>query len=288
MVQPSDRLSIGRAALWIVFSTLLISGSAAASWAYYQHLIASRALDPAFDITILVQTGPEREALRTEYLAELLDLSVDKPTNIYNFNVKASTQKLLSSPVIKDALVRTYNPGAVYVDYTIRRPIAYLGDYRNTAIDSEGFLFPCEPFFTPKKLPEVYVGLPPNLPSDEVWNTQISEGAFPVAIAVIDAVNNIIGPERCRIIKVDVSKAFAESYGQRQIVLQLEDIVSQNGILYYLPRTLRLSPSRYQESLKDYLILSDHLAKQLPVSDQPIYRGSPQVIDLRLPNLAYF
>lgn len=285
MAQVSTRLSLGRAILWILLSTLLISGSATASWLYYQHLITVRKSDPAFDIAILVQTGPEREVLRTDYLAELLDLSIDKPTNLYTLDPSLAEKKLLLSPVIKEASVQTYLPGTVYVDYTVREPVAYLADYRNTAIDEEGYLFPCEPFFTPKKLPEIYLGLPSHLTSEEVWSTQIQDNSFLIARQVLKEIS-LLSNGRCRVVKVDVSKALVESYGQRQIVLIVEDTAFLNHMSYSFPRVLRLSPAHYQDSLKNYERLHWHMLshKSLPTN---FSRMPVQVIDLRLLDLAY-
>ncbi len=41
----------------------------------------------------------------------------------------------------------------------MRTPYAYIGEFANTAIDKEGYLFPFRPFFTPKNLPILYIGL---------------------------------------------------------------------------------------------------------------------------------
>ena len=63
------------------------------------------------------------------------------------------------SPLIKKASIKKIPPGTLYIEYQMRVPLAYLGDYTNTALDEEGYLFPFSPFFTPKKLPIIYLGL---------------------------------------------------------------------------------------------------------------------------------
>src|SRR5690606_28774117 len=82
----------------------------------------------------------------------------DHPKNLYSFNTEEAVQKLLHLPVIKEAKIRKIRPGTIHVDYALRKPIAYLADYSNTAIDASGTIFSFKPFYTPKKLPEIYLG----------------------------------------------------------------------------------------------------------------------------------
>ncbi len=294
MVDPSKRLSLAAALGWIALSTLLVSGSAAAAWVYSHYLEESRRSDSAFYLTTLVQTGPEREALKSLYLAEQLNLSIDEPTNIYGFDLQEARDRLLASPVIKEATVKSFNPGTVYIDYTIRKPIAYVGDYTNTAIDEEGYLFPAEPFYTPKRLPEIYFGLPKQLDADQLWGKQVTSPEHQKALEVMTAVNRILGTATSRIVKLDVSQAFADSYGKRQIILVIEEKitheVASRPTLLLLPRILRLHSTRYEEALRDYTILRDDLQRHLPsgdFSETQVVRYPVVVVDLRIPNLAY-
>ena len=155
---PHEKLHLRKALLWILLSVFFITGSSAAALVYFQYVREKQKLDPANNIVAIVQTSSDVEGLRTVYLAELLNLSVDRPTNLYSFNSKEARQKLLSSPLIKDANVRKIRPGTCHVDYTLRKPIAFIGDYTNTAIDANGVVFPFKPFFTPKILPSLYLG----------------------------------------------------------------------------------------------------------------------------------
>ncbi len=287
-----QRLPLKRAIAWILVSSLLISGSATAAWYYFQFVVGERRLDPAFDISILVQTGPEREALKSDCLAELLGISGDKPTSIYDFDVEHATAQLLACPVIKEAVVRTYSPNTIYVDYAIRKPIAYLGDYTNTAIDAQGYCFPSEPYYTPKKLPQFYLGLPSSIVTEDLWGKPVQQESFTLATAVFETATRILGSDGTRIVKVDTSMAFADSYGQRQIVLVIEEVTSLcrgfETVLCYTPRILRLATIHYEETLRDYTALRPYLRQQIVVAtDQPVFRAPTVVVDLRLPNLAY-
>jgi hypothetical protein len=59
-----------------------------------------RLKDKKYNIKILVQKKREN-FLKNSYLAELLDLSVDKQKNIFRFDEKEAILKLLKSPFIK-------------------------------------------------------------------------------------------------------------------------------------------------------------------------------------------
>lgn len=290
----SERLPLGRALGWIVLSTIMVSGSAGCCWYYYQHLHRVRSHDPMFNITTVVQTGPEREALRTAYLEELLGLSADHPTNMYTCDASQFREKLLESPVIKEATVKSFNPGTLYIDYTVRKPVAYVGDYSNTVVDEEGVLFPSEPFYTPKRLPELYLGLAPHLSAQELWGQQTRTPEFAKALALMDATTRILGQSSYRIVKVDVAKAFADSYGKRQLVLVLEESfyrqVNNRNVICVLPYILRLHTHEYEAALQHFLSLREHLHQRLdsPPTDQHSWRYPPVVVDMRLPNLAYF
>ena len=152
------RISLSRALFWIFGSILVVNG-AAVYLLRPTFIFQKERRDPKAFITAVVQTGPEKQALNTDYLAEVMDLSVDDPTPVKAFSIKAATQKLLESPVIQEASVQLVSPGIVYVDYTMRHPIALLRDFENVALDATGTLFPFSPFYSPKNLPEIYLGL---------------------------------------------------------------------------------------------------------------------------------
>lgn len=264
---------------------LLLCAGCLFAWFYYDHLLKLRKVNPDFAIRVIVQTGPECEALPSYYLAELLDLSIDKPTNIYNFTIERAEKKLLSTPVIKEAKIATYTPNTLYIDYTVRHPIAYLGDYSNLLVDEEGALFPCQPLFTPKKLPELYLGLAQQADPKLLWQSRLTTEPFKLACQVLQVASEMdIG----RIIKIDVCRAEAKSCGQRQIILSLEESYYTGQTTYYLPRTLRLPTKNFAEALANYSLLRKYLLQQLSPSDQPIVREPCRVIDLRIAHLAYF
>lgn len=206
----------------------------------------------------ILQTGPQKEALKTTYLAELMGISADRPILFSQFDHQGAEKKLLASPVIQEASVKLINPDTVYIDYTVRQPLATLGDFENTVIDENGIPFPISPFFTPKKLIQVYLGIP-----QFFWNQPLTDSNTKLALTLLQLLEQL--PLEVR--KIDVSQAFKGSLGQREIVM----VIDEQGF----SKHLRLTPKNFAQELGNYL----ELRKELPLI--------PQVIDLRIPQLAF-
>ncbi|HSW86028.1 MAG TPA: hypothetical protein VLG49_00855 [Rhabdochlamydiaceae bacterium] len=300
----SKKLSLIRALSWIVGSTILISGGGYSLLKHALNWKQDKILDPNNRIVAIVQTGPQKEALKTVYLAELIGISIDRPTSIFRFDARLAEKRLLQSPVIKEAHVKIMKPGAVYVDYTARQPIAWVYDFENAAIDEEGYLFPVHPFFTPKKLPEIYLGLAPFGILSEDPDRAVAEWGFPrqdkytkLALALLKMVSDSPHGELFHIHRIDVSNAYAESFGVREIVLIAEDQVvlreNEREVVFVFPRILRLSTKNYAQELGNYLQLRDQLLQQeqqqmkIPNGDSSLVRMTEKVIDFRIPRLAF-
>ena len=150
-----------------------------------------------------------------------------------------------------------------------------------------------ETFFTPKKLPILTLGLPSGLTPEELWGQQRAVDRFLLAMTFLQTAQNLICNGNCRIVKVDVSKADAQSYGRRQIVVTVEEMVEeaagQSTILRYYPYVLRLRARDYEQALRQFLVLRPRLweTSTASSSDGPVIRYHATVVDLRLPNLGY-
>lgn len=295
----TSKLSLKSALFRIVLSTVCVSGTAAFGFSYYRHLQGAKAHDPKYHIVALVQTGVEKEQLKTVYLAELLGLSIDHPHNLFTYDVLEAEKKLLACPLIKRAVVKKVSPGTLYVDYTIRKPLAFSGDYSNTAIDEEGVLIPFKPFFTPKKLPEIifYKGRPKDVTlQDTLWGTSLSGPEFERAFAVINYCNEKYSSRGMRLMKVDVSNAMASSYGQREIVLEFEEVFQGAQFNYFKPLLLttlvRLNEGDVFKSIDRYALLRGSVLHKIFVQaihgkESMLLRFDPVVIDLRITDLAF-
>ena len=173
---------------------------------------------PPASIKAIAQTGPLKDALKTDYIAELLGLSVDHPRSIM---VEEAEKILLGSPCIKKAAVSLLNPETLCIDYTLRTPQFILGDVENLAIDKHGVTFPLTPYYTPKRLPILYLG----------------EGHLEKKKGIATHLLELFEDE---VKMIDVSKCVEQSLGKREIVIALG------------PHLLRLTPKRYTEELAHY------------------------------------
>lgn len=251
-------LPLSRALLYIFLSAVAVSGSTTLGWLYYVHLNYARAHDERFLVTAIVQTGPQAKQLPTAYLAELLDVSIDSPSNLYTFDCREARKKLLKSPHILSAAVKRLRPNAIYVDYHARVPKAYLGNFDNVLIDRDGVPFPASPYFTPKRLPELMIG-------DEavVWGKVISSKQMRLALALLC----LLEQEKIYPSKIDVSAAYHESMGRAEVVLEFD-----RGPV----SLLRWRPLDFIEQVADFKLLLQTL--------NPYQRV---IVDMRVSQLAF-
>jgi hypothetical protein len=257
-------------------------------WIWKQHRL-ERLQDERYRIATIIQTGPEKGALKTPYLAELLNLSSDKPFPLYAFDCKKAESRLLASPLISHAKVKRVPPSSIYIDYEVRRPLAQLADYKNIAVDKEGYLFPITPFFSPKNLPEIYLGIPLS-----GWKIPEKSPPFLLALEILHVLETAPWKEGLLIKRIDVSNAFASSLGQREIVLFTEEEIScrkeEREITFVFPKILRLAPKDYPQQLANFFALRrtiiDDYQKQV-ASLKEGGRFAPRIIDLRIPQLAF-
>lgn len=268
MSKYSQKIPFSKALLFIFLSVTCISFPAWSLWLVYCKFFDVRSLDPRYHITVLIQTSMESEALKTSYLAELLDLSTDKPKNLYQLNIKEEQEKLKSSPMIANAIVKKIFPNILYVDYSLRKPIAYLADVSNTLIDKEGMLFPFKPFYSPKKIPEIYLGesLIPE------WGNKIENDKLQVAYQILD-IGEKFFHNSLFISKVDVSEAFGENLGKNQIILVLKERDGNRN--FYL----RLPNIGFEKKIKEF--------KSLYALGGIKSNLEKVTIDLRLPHLIF-
>lgn len=255
----SQKLPLVRALFWIVGVTFICTSI---SHRIIRNHIKIPSQNKKKTISYIVQTGPQKEALPSDYFAELLDLSVDKPILFSKFSEHLATESLKKSPLILNAFVRKISPNIVYIDYEMRKPVAQIADFINTGIDKEGRIFPLAPFFSPKYLPELYLGLE-TIPSKQ---DPISDEKLRIAFSILGLLAEY-ERDQFLIKKIDLSKIYAPSLGEREIVLILDNEITRHF--------LRLSPKNYAKQLSDYLQLRKNLVQ------------NNQTIDLRIPNLGY-
>ncbi|MDF2548970.1 MAG: ftsQ [Chlamydiales bacterium] len=273
------KMPLGQSLLFIFLSTLLISGSAHLAWSYYLYLQKERSQDSKYAVQYIVQDCRRGEALNTLYLAELLQLSQDEPTNLYALKAESAVRKLLKSPLIKQAKVRKIYPNALYIEYAARSPIAFLGDLENTALDEEGFIFPLIPFFSPKRLPQIFLGLKTVPPLDN--SISVRGPALNLAYDLLHELS-LIGIAPFKIKVIDVSKAFADELAAQEVVICFDEALENRETAQHF---MRLSPNSYLQQLAHFKALREKLLQGKTA--QGIAPGQPLLIDLRFKQTAF-
>lgn len=282
--------STRKALFYLIGSTTLTATlSLFGGWLWKNHQ-KTRLHSEKYRIQTIVQTGPEKEALKTAYLAELLDLSVDAPTQLYALDLKAAEKKLLASPLIKAAKLKRIPPCTLYIDYEVRKPVAWLSDYKNIAIDKDGYLFPVTSFLSPKQLPEIYLGQ-----KEFSWN--LSGEPLTLALEILLKLESAPWTAGLKVQRIDVSNAFSPSLGTREIVLFTEEEIvfsAPKEAVYTFPKILRLAPRGLEQQLSNFFslrktMLSDYSKQLSSLNENECVsrKFSPRIIDLRIPQLAF-
>jgi hypothetical protein len=187
-----------------------------------------------------------------------MGLCSDQPIALTSFNIQKAEEIVKKSPVIKEARLKLIKPDTVYIDYTARQPVAALLDFENVALDADLTPFPIAPFFSPKKLPGIYLGL-----KSFAWNTPLKDPRPRLALHVLKSLQNL----SLHVKIVDVMNSCAPSLGKREIVIVLDE----DGFSKYL----RLTPKNFDQEIANYLQLRPNLPAEA------------QVIDLRVPHLGF-
>ncbi len=123
----------------------------------------------------------------------------------------------------------------------LRTPVAYLGDYTNVAIDEEGTMLPFLPFFTPKNFPKIYLGEE----LTNLWGGRLSSKKYLLSRELLGRLQQL----GMTIKSIDVSRIDSFSYGQREIIVFVEDRIENEGVFVIAPMLIRLNSDNYAKSL---------------------------------------
>lgn len=209
--------------LFIFLSTLIISGTAWGLWGLQMGWKYSKSIDPRYTIRAIVSKPIASERLMPAILAEWLDLSTSKGRNLYRFNLEQARVKLESQPPVKKVALSRLPPSSLLVEVELRKPMALMGDRTNTAISEEGVLFSLVPYYTPKKLPRLFLG---------------SRDNFPLAK---DLLHHFERKGRLdKVDLIDVEKSQSSSYGDREVIIRYDGI------------WMRIEPDHWQEGIDKF------------------------------------
>lgn len=284
-MSSSPQIAPLKAALWIVISLVLISGSFSVVVVYYRSLQNARSHDLRYNITALVHSCKGAEPLKTACFAEILNLSADRAVNLYAFDVPKAHEKLLNFSVIKKAIIKKIPPNMLYVEYSLRIPIAYISDYFNASMDAEGVLMPFNPYYTPKNIPSLYFGFDQSL----AWGEKLQGEKFELVKLLLKVLEDHFISDSMQVESLDVSNAFSLNYGAREFVVTLskkvESFFGEQKIARSQKRTLRLTLENYLAQLANFKELCGHMDEEVKNSKDRF--SSHVIIDMRVSDVAF-
>ncbi len=184
-----------------------------------RYFTRKKAHDPQYVIRSIVPRCHSTQCLQTKHLLEMLGLSQDRLVNRYAIKKSILLKKLYDWPVIKHAYVTFLDPAVVVVDYTLREPIAVIGNIENGAVDEERRLLPLTPYFSSDNLPEIILG---NFDASQEfsWGRPLVGGSIDQALEVLHEWKQRYRVSGMRLLSIDVEKADSLS-ADREIVLHL-------------------------------------------------------------------
>lgn len=278
-LKSKDRqIPFKKALVWIFLSTLFISGTTAVVILYYFHVQEIQLQDDYFNIRTIVQLGREKGFFEDDYLSDLMGFSPNKKINLVGFNVESAEKKLLTFPLIKTAKITKMKPHTLAVEYSLRKPIFVLLDYENTAMDDEGVIFPLRPYFQKNELPAVKLG---GLPKDNFLGMRIDSDKLSFIFDLTEKLNSIPAFRELSLKQIDLEKMNASSLGKREIIVQLSETK------HFSEWLLRMSPKEITPQLLDFFVLRNYLLANNVFQLEGGMTRLPQIIDLRIPSLAF-
>ncbi|NGX60569.1 MAG: hypothetical protein K940chlam9_00030 [Chlamydiae bacterium] len=254
LLRPGPNYSFAKVVLILFLSAGCLVSLFFGLQAYLHYLKVQSESHP---IRGIVQAATDSPSIPTEFFAEVLDLSVDEPTYLNRFSIKEGIEKILGTHLIRQAILQKIPPDLLYLEYEMREPVAYLGDYSHTAIDEQGLLFPTIPLNSTKKLPRVFLG---KHVSEEPWGTAMRGEE----VKILRDLRASCKEEE--LASIDLSKLEAQTFGKREILL-----------VFTRGNTLRLTPKNYLKEIDCYGKLKALLQEK---------EGS-WIVDLRIPHMAF-
>lgn len=193
----------------------------------------------------LIYQSPAEE-ISPSFFFHLLNLRSSDPQHIRMFNTHDANEKLLSTGLFSYVKTKkNFDTGAVIIEYSLKTPLAILGNRTFRFIDSSGEVFPALPQFSSKRLPKIF------FPETENSFPKIESQLLRMAKELIKD----FGHEE--LVTVDLTTAHEYPY---EIVLTLKN-----------NQVVRLTTTDMQSKIKAYRTLHKYLEKSLPTDIPLVY-----------------
>ncbi len=204
----------------------------------YLLLFGKKETSPVFLKTI-VQKTTTIESLSPRFFSDYLGLSPKgRSLQIQNLDIKKIQNKLTEFPIFEKVQSEFTPQGELLVSYELRRPAFLLHDFSNCGIDNLGFFIPMAPYYSPKKLTSIFLGI-----HHLEWNK-----AYNIKEAL--EILNFFSPYQSddfNIKLIDLSHVKESIPARREIIVTISFAKANHF--------LRLNPKHLQKALDRYVLL---------------------------------
>jgi len=204
----------------------------------YLILFGKKETSPLYLKTI-VQKTTTIESLSPRFFSDYLGLSPKgRSLHIQNLDIRKIQKKLSEFPIFEKVQSEFTPQGELLVSYELRRPLFSLLDFSNCGLDSLGFFIPMAPYYSPKKLASIFLGI-----KNLEWNK-----AYDIKEAV--EILNFFSPylsEDFNIKLIDLSHLKESIPARREIIVTIAFAKASHF--------LRLNPKHLHKALDRYMLL---------------------------------
>lgn len=274
----NQRISFRQAILIITLSTCFVSGTAALVLLYYQSVQEKKKFDSNYAMRIVIPRNSGDISLSSELFEELLELSIDHATNIYQFPLTERQRQLAAFPLFKNVRLMRQLPGSLMIYYSARKPLFSLRGALNAAVAEDGIVIPLGSYYHQDLWPTIALRIPSNSETSIEWGSQISFTDLQTAQKLMHIVQILHLETVVQLQEIDLSRQNADSFGKREIVLTFEmETPSKRQTLF-----LRLNPESYANQLENFAKLKHDFPSAVREFD-----ANSVTLDMRLPQIAF-
>jgi hypothetical protein len=193
----------------------------------------------AIALKTLVQKTSFSSPISPRFFSDYLHLCPKgKSLEISKLDEKKIEKKLREFPIFQKVQAHISSRGELEVAYDLKKPHFLLLDFSNLAIDPNGYVFPLKPFFSPKKLTQVYLGI-----SQVDWNHKNNvESALKIQSLLDENLQELVDIET-----IDLSGLKVQATSLKHIVVT----ISYKNTKHYL----RLSQEGLEKGVLCYISL---------------------------------
>jgi hypothetical protein len=203
-------------------------------------------------LTTLIQKTPTMQALSPRFFSNYLGLNPKgKNIAIKRLDIQKINKKLKAFPIFKSIHAEFTKEGELEVNYHLRSPQYTLKDFSNCGVDEEGYLFPLAPFYTPKKLTQIYLGL---------QDLNFSKKHYVLLANQIIEFFNLNKLDQLSIALIDLSKMNSNLKSHQEVIVTIE-FLDKKHYLRIHPQNMDKALTRYvslfkESSIKDKIFNS--------------------------------